>query len=262
MAKEKGMYKALVGAGESTKAERKGEKEAVAGRARVDTEEEASARESSAVEGDAAAATETQSCSSMCAALFKKKEVKEKAYAVPKNRIWEYSRPEWKFVAVGSVASIIKGTIFPLLSIVFTKMIVCWYLPNTDQIRSDSLMWSFMFYGLAFASLLTETVQKGLFELVGERLTRRLRSDLFRGIIRQNIEWFEEDENNQGALGKLSTFVMTCKYNCNITCRAHKTPRHRLYYCYYSSSSSSPSSSYFQSCQRLDCRPTSNSFGW
>jgi ATP-binding cassette subfamily B (MDR/TAP) protein 1 len=87
-------------------------------------------------------------------------------------------------------------------------MINCWYKFDMDDVRGDSLKWSYMFYALAALQLISETIQKGAFELVGERLTRRLRSDMFRSILRQDVTWFEDEANSQGVLmSRLTTDV-------------------------------------------------------
>lgn len=87
-------------------------------------------------------------------------------------------------------------------------MIVTWYVSDTDQMRDDSLTWSYLFYGIAVAAFLAEVIQKGVFEMVGERLCRRVRSDLFRSMLRQDITFFDDEKNSVGVLtSNLSTDV-------------------------------------------------------
>ncbi|CAB9524672.1 Leptomycin B resistance protein pmd1 [Seminavis robusta] len=137
------------------------------------------------------------------------KEAEEKKrLAANKARVWTYTRPEIPWIVFGASNSIIKGTIFPLLSIVFSKMIVVWYNPDTEYMVQRSLEYSLIFYGLAVLSFVTEAIQKSVFEMIGERLTKRLRGDLFRGILRQDVSWFEDDKNAVGILAsRLSTDV-------------------------------------------------------
>ena len=127
---------------------------------------------------------------------------------MPKNRIWDYSRPEWGMMAVGAVASLLKGTVMPSIAIFFSEMIATWYDSDTTKLMKDATKWSIGLYAGGFLSLITETLQKGIFETVGERLTTRLRGDLFRSILRQDITWFEDEKNNVGSLSsRLSTEV-------------------------------------------------------
>lgn len=133
----------------------------------------------------------------------------EKARAkANKRRVWNYTKPETPLIIVGSIASVLKGTIFPLLSLVFSEMIAIFFLSDTEELRSKALTWSFFFYALSVASFIVEFIQKFLFERVGERITRRLRSDLFRAMLKQDLSWFEEDPEKRN-VGALSSTLAT-----------------------------------------------------
>jgi ATP-binding cassette, subfamily B (MDR/TAP), member 1 len=215
---EKGFYRALVGTGakssglvDDTNKCQKGDDDdtgtdAASMKDKVDA---ATGRKSEFESGKAEAA-------SGFAAFFGKKDEKEakkeaeekKKLAENKARLWDYTRPEMLWILCGSSASIVKGSIFPLLSIVFTKMIAVFYDSDTDYMVDQSRLYSFVFYGLAFLCLLTEFLQKSIFEMVGEKLTKRLRGDLFRSILRKDISWFEDEANAIGVLAsRLSTDV-------------------------------------------------------
>ena len=87
-------------------------------------------------------------------------------------------------------------------------MIVIWYSSDTDYLVEKSFEISLYFYLIACISMVAETVQKGIFEMIGERLTKRLRGDLFRAILRKDIAWFDSDKNSIGVLASsLSTDV-------------------------------------------------------
>ena len=134
----------------------------------------------------------------------------EKKY-VPKGgqrRLWGYSRKEWPLMAIGGVASAIKGTIMPGIAIFFSEMIATWYESDTDKMMQDANVWSYGLYAGGFLMLATEFGQKAIFETVGERLTTRLRSDLFRSLLRQDISYHEDEANTVSALStRLSTDV-------------------------------------------------------
>ena len=152
--------------------------------------------------------------SGCCSSIFGSKDKKvadsemNLAFEIPKNTIWEYSRPEWNYIAIGSFASMIKGFIMPGIAVFFSKMIATWYNPDTKELMDEALLWSIGLYAGGFLSLICESTQKGLFELVGERLTTRLRSDLFRAMLRQDITWFENEDNDVAKLSsRLSSDV-------------------------------------------------------
>ena len=133
---------------------------------------------------------------------------KKETYKLPKDRIWQYSKPEWSLIAAGAFASCCKGPVMPLIAVFFSEMIATWYESDTDKLMEDATKWSYFLYAGGLLCLVTETAQKGIFETVGEKLTTRLRGDLFRGILRQDITWFEDEKNNAGSLSsRLSTEV-------------------------------------------------------
>ena len=137
-----------------------------------------------------------------------KEEAEKKQLTENKARVWQYTRPEMSWIVFGTCGSLVKGAIMPVLAIVFSKMIVVWYTSDLDYMLDQSLRYSFVFYGLAFATFIAEGVQKGVFEMIGERLTKRMRGDLFRSMLRKDITWFEDDKNSVGVLAsRLSTDV-------------------------------------------------------
>lgn len=137
-----------------------------------------------------------------------KGEFEKKRLAENKVRVWNYTSPEMGWIIFGSCASAVKGSIFPLLSIAFAKMIVVWYESDTIFLQERSLEYSYYFYLIAAVSMISETIQKAVFEMIGERLTKRMRGDLFRSILRKDIAWFEDDANAIGVLtSRLSTDV-------------------------------------------------------
>jgi ATP-binding cassette subfamily B (MDR/TAP) protein 1 len=137
-----------------------------------------------------------------------KEEAEKKKLAENKTRVWQYTKPEMGWIIFGACGSMVKGSIWPLLSIVFSEMIVVWYSSDTEYMVEQSLKYSYAFYTFAFVSMVSEGVQKGVFEMIGERLTKRLRGDLFRSMLRKDIMWFEDEGNSVGVLAsRLSTDV-------------------------------------------------------
>jgi len=128
------------------------------------------------------------------------KQLEKKRAKDNKSRVWEYTWPEMPLIVLGSFVSVCKGTTMPLLSLIMSEMIITWYNPDTQEMRNVSKNWSFYFYGFAVLTGIFEFVQKYVFERVGERLTTKLRSDLFRSILRQDVTWFEDKANGVGAL--------------------------------------------------------------
>jgi len=209
MAKPNGFYKALVGAGERRKSE--AGFDVVAAESDLETifdnKKTEEKDENEVVEDEKGfwekVKGEKQSPEDIEKAKLDKIQAKEN-----KRRVWKYSKPELPLIVVGSCASLIKGTFFPLLAIFFSELLVVLFESDTEVLRKDALKWSLVFYGLGIASGFFDFFQRAIYELIGERITTRLRSDTFRSMLRQDVTWFEHEDNAIGSLSsRLSTDV-------------------------------------------------------
>jgi ATP-binding cassette subfamily B (MDR/TAP) protein 1 len=86
----------------------------------------------------------------------------------------------------------------------FAKQIVVLSEPLTDtnrhHIKKDSDFWSAMYVMLAFVQLFAFIIQGVLFAKCSERLVHRVRDRAFRTMLRQDVSFFDRDENTSGAL--------------------------------------------------------------
>lgn len=81
----------------------------------------------------------------------------------------------------------------PLFAILFSSLLTSL---GTDRAN----FWALMFLILSIASFIANFAQIGLFRFAGEKLTRRLRDMSFRALLRQEIGFFDSEENSTGAL--------------------------------------------------------------
>ncbi|KIW16602.1 hypothetical protein PV08_03790 [Exophiala spinifera] len=113
-----------------------------------------------------------------------------------------FNASEWLIMCVGFVFTIIAGAAQPVQGIFFAKSIVSLSHPLTErhQIRSDINFWSLMYLMLAFVDLLAMVIQGIAFAYCSESLIQRARDGAFRRFLRQDIAFFDEDQNSTGAL--------------------------------------------------------------
>ena len=90
------------------------------------------------------------------------------------------------------------------ISVFFAKQITTLSQPvlpfNRDQIKHDSDFWSAMYLMLAFVQFIAFSAQGIAFAKCSERLVHRVRDRAFRTMLRQDVEFFDKDENTAGAL--------------------------------------------------------------
>ncbi|TMW59305.1 hypothetical protein Poli38472_004374 [Pythium oligandrum] len=120
---------------------------------------------------------------------------------VPASRIWKLSAPEWKFMVVGGLGAIINSAMFPAWGVLLTKIVVLFFeqRPRDDMIE-HARYWSFAFVGLAAVFVLSSIGQHYGFAVVSQRLTMRVRVMTFQAMLRQDISWFDLDQNAAGSL--------------------------------------------------------------
>lgn len=116
--------------------------------------------------------------------------------------IARFNLSEWHIMVVGFVCTVISGAAQPVQGIFFAKSIVALSHPLSlrHQIRHDINFWSLMYLMLGLVDLLTMCIQGIAFAYCSESLVQRARDGAFRRFLRQDISFFDEDENSTGAL--------------------------------------------------------------
>ncbi|KAI0480297.1 multidrug resistance protein [Xylariaceae sp. FL0804] len=118
--------------------------------------------------------------------------------------IASFNKKEWKLMVWGLFWSIICGGGNPTQAFFFAKQIITLSTPitpeNSAQVRKDSNFWSAMFLMLALVQFLAQICQGLAFAKCSERLVHRVRDRAFRSMLRQDVAFFDKDENTAGAL--------------------------------------------------------------
>ncbi|RIA99696.1 P-loop containing nucleoside triphosphate hydrolase protein, partial [Glomus cerebriforme] len=115
------------------------------------------------------------------------------------KKIGKINHPEWYLIFIGIIAAFICGTAYPLYSFVYGKVINAFAEPK-DELRKDANFWSLMFLIVGIIIMVSSFVQGFCFGVSGENLVLRIRLMLFAAILRQDISFFDKENNNVGAL--------------------------------------------------------------
>lgn len=116
--------------------------------------------------------------------------------------IGSFNRDEWHLMLIGLGCSIIGGGGNPVQAVFFAKQIVSLSRPPSQYgiLRHDSDFWSLMYLMLAIVQFLAFCGQGIAFAFCSERLVHRVRNQAFRAMLRQDIAFFDKEENSAGAL--------------------------------------------------------------
>ncbi|CAH8853029.1 unnamed protein product [Trichobilharzia szidati] len=116
-------------------------------------------------------------------------------------RLLLVNRPEVLFIVLGCLCSVISGLLQPAFALLYSEVYQVFSLRNDpNRMREKINMVSAVMAGLGVVQFIIGILQGYLFGVSGERLTKRLRSNLFDSMLKQEIGWFDKAENQAGAL--------------------------------------------------------------
>ncbi len=110
------------------------------------------------------------------------------------RRFLAMSKPEALFIALGFFCAAVTGTIMPVFAILFARIL------SALRNQSEANFLSLCFVLVAIAAFFLYFGFSAAFGYVSAKLTRRVREIAFRTMLKQEIGYFDEDENNTGAL--------------------------------------------------------------
>ncbi|KAF9221679.1 P-loop containing nucleoside triphosphate hydrolase protein [Gyrodon lividus] len=132
----------------------------------------------------------------------KKNEVNEDDYNLFHlfARIGALNREGWWRYAIGAMFAIVTGMVYPVFGIVYGQAIAGFSQSDPSVRRSDGNRNALWFFIIAILSSISIGLQSYFFASSAVMLTSKLRSLTFRSILKQDIEYFDRDENSTGAL--------------------------------------------------------------
>ncbi|KAL0761656.1 hypothetical protein Bca101_077806 [Brassica carinata] len=126
---------------------------------------------------------------------------KDKKPPVPSfKRLMAMNRPEWKHALSGCSSAALYGAVQPIKSYITGSMVSVYFLTSHDEIREKTRIYVLAFVGLALFLFLISIVQHYCFAYMGEYLTKRIRENMLTKILTFEVNWFDEDENSNGAV--------------------------------------------------------------
>ncbi|KAI4190497.1 MAG: hypothetical protein L6R41_000732 [Letrouitia leprolyta] len=116
--------------------------------------------------------------------------------------VGSFNKKEAHLMLIGLFFSIIAGGGNPTQAVFFAKSILAISLPPSmyGKLRHDANFWSLMYLMLAITQFIAFCGQGIAFAYCSERLVHRARDQAFRNMLRQDIAFFDKEENSAGAL--------------------------------------------------------------
>eukprot|EP01083_Nonionella_stella_P067673 179147_1 len=117
------------------------------------------------------------------------------------RRLARLSTPYWRWLALGIVGGTLLGCAFPMWALIFGLMTDTLFDGDSDETRrKNATILALVFVGIGLSQVVGGALSGLSFGTVSERLTKRMRLDSFRAMLRQEVGWFDEKDNNTGVL--------------------------------------------------------------
>ena len=100
-------------------------------------------------------------------------------------RLARLNKPEWPYMAIGSIGSIGAGVQQPAYAFLFTSVIASLYLPTPELVKEKGTFWGLLFLVVAVGGMLAALLLHSGFGIMGHALARRVRVMMFGAMLRQ-----------------------------------------------------------------------------
>ncbi|KAJ4974852.1 hypothetical protein NE237_008026 [Protea cynaroides] len=115
-------------------------------------------------------------------------------------RLLKLNAPEWPYSIMGAVGSVLCGVIGPTFAIVMSNMIEVFYYKDFNVMERKTKETVFIYIGTGLYAVVAYLTQHYFFSIMGENLTTRVRRMMLAAILRNEVGWFDEEENNSSLL--------------------------------------------------------------
>ncbi|KZV43331.1 ABC transporter B family member 6-like [Dorcoceras hygrometricum] len=112
-------------------------------------------------------------------------------------RLVELSLAEWLYAVLGSTGAAIFGSFNPVLAYVIALTVTAYY--RTDEkhhMRQEIDRWCLIIAGMGIVTVIANFLQHFYFGIMGEKMTERVRRMMFSAMLRNEVGWFDLEENS------------------------------------------------------------------
>nr|ASM90212.1 multidrug resistance 6 [Sesuvium portulacastrum] len=131
------------------------------------------------------------------------KETKDSRNRKPPSfwRLVELSLAEWLYAVLGSIGAAIFGSFNPLLAYVIALIVTTYYrFAEGQHLRHEVDKWCLIIACMGIVTVVANFLQHFYFGIMGEKMTERVRRMMFSAMLRNEVGWFDEEENSADTL--------------------------------------------------------------
>ncbi|KAF7818652.1 ABC transporter B family member 1 [Senna tora] len=115
-------------------------------------------------------------------------------------RLAKMNSPEWLYALIGSIGSVVCGSLSAFFAYVLSAVLSVYYNPNHKFMIREIEKYCYLLIGLSSAALLFNTLQHFFWDIVGENLTKRVREKMLTAVLKNEMAWFDQEENESARI--------------------------------------------------------------
>ncbi|VFQ75024.1 unnamed protein product [Cuscuta campestris] len=112
-------------------------------------------------------------------------------------RLAKMNSPEWVYALVGSIGSVVCGSLTALFAYVLSAVLSVYYNPEDHAYMTTQISkyYCYLMIGVSSAALVFNTLQHFFWDVVSENLTRRVREKMLAAVLKNEMAWFDREKN-------------------------------------------------------------------
>ncbi|CAF0894843.1 unnamed protein product [Brachionus calyciflorus] len=115
-------------------------------------------------------------------------------------RLFKLHAPDLLWIFFGTIFQAISAIIQPATTLVFSEIFTIFTISDPEEQRNESLKFMGILFGFGVVAIVSNIIQSYSFSLSGSRLTQRIRSLMFESMLRQEVGFYDLDENRSSLL--------------------------------------------------------------
>ncbi|KAI3471871.1 hypothetical protein Pfo_028559 [Paulownia fortunei] len=110
-------------------------------------------------------------------------------------RLAKMNSPEWAYALFGSIGSVVCGSLSAFFAYVLSAVLSVYYNPDHAYMIREIAKYCYLLIGVSSAALIFNTLQHYFWDTVGENLTKRVREKMLAAVLKNEMAWFDQEEN-------------------------------------------------------------------
>ncbi|CAI0411427.1 unnamed protein product [Linum tenue] len=117
------------------------------------------------------------------------------------HRLAELSFAEWLYAVLGSIGAAIFGSFNPLLAYVIALIVTAYHRRDEhSHLRHEVDKWCLIIACMGVVTVVANFLQHFYFGIMGEKMTERVRRMMFSAMLRNEVGWFDDEDNSADTL--------------------------------------------------------------